>query len=53
MYNSDESDVAGVGIFNPGPEETKRIMDGDPGVVAGLFNYEVHPCRGVPGSTLP
>jgi diaminopimelate epimerase len=34
---SDETDVAGVGIFNAGPEETRKIMDGDPGVVAGLF----------------
>ena len=34
-------------------EETKEIMDGDPGVQAGLFVYEVHPCRGFPGDALP
>jgi hypothetical protein len=49
----DGSDVSGVGIFNLGPEETSKIMDEDPGVKAGLFVYEVHPCRGFPGSALP
>jgi len=49
----DDSEVAGIGIFSTGVEETKAIMDGDPGVQAGLFDYEVHPCRGFPGDRLP
>ena len=28
-------------------------MDDDPGVRAGVFEYELHPVRGFPGSTLP
>ena len=50
---SDETDVKGVGIFTTNVEETKRIMDEDPGVKAGIFTYEVHPCRSFPGATLP
>jgi hypothetical protein len=28
-------------------------MDGDPGVQAGVFVYDVHTCRGFPGDALP
>src|SRR5262245_42701903 len=38
----DGGDLKGIGIFNAGVEETKRIMDDDPGVKAGIFIYEVH-----------
>ena len=50
---SDGSDVSGIGIFNASVEETKKIMDEDPGVQAGVFVYELHPCRSFPGSSLP
>ena len=49
----DESDVSGVGIFNASLEEVTKIMDGDPGVQAGVFVYEVHVCRSFPGDSLP
>lgn len=49
---SDSSDVKGICIFNADANETKRIMDADPGVKAGLFIYEVHTCRGFPGDSL-
>jgi hypothetical protein len=49
----DEGDVAGVGIFNATVEDTKRIMDDDPGVQADVFVYEVHSCRSFPGDSLP
>jgi hypothetical protein len=49
----DGSEVSGVGIFNAGVEETRAIMDEDPGVRAGVFVYEVHPCRSFPGDSLP
>jgi hypothetical protein len=45
--------LAGVGIFAADADETRRIMDDDPGVQAGLFSYEVHLCRSFPGSALP
>ncbi len=49
----DGSDVAGLCIFNLSEEEARAVMDEDPGVKAGVFVYEVHPCRGFPGSCLP
>ena len=49
----DESDVAGIGIFNADLEQTKGILDGDPGVQAGIFSYDAHTCRGFPGDCLP
>lgn len=49
----DESDVAGIGIFTVGVDETRKIMDEDPGVKAGVLEYELHPCRSFPGDSLP
>ncbi len=50
---SDGSDVSGIGIFNAGVDEVKRIMDEDPGVKEGVFVYEIHACRSFPGDCLP
>ena len=50
---SDGSDLAGIGIFNANIEETKSIMEDDPGVKEGIFVYEAHPCRSFPGDCLP
>ncbi|MDD1719555.1 MAG: hypothetical protein LUQ25_05815 [Methanoregulaceae archaeon] len=50
---ADGSDLNGIGICNAGIERVKEIMDGDPGVKAGVFTYEVHPCRSFPGDCLP
>jgi hypothetical protein len=50
---SDEGYLAGICIFNATVEETKRIMDGDPCIVAGVLVYEVHRCRGFPADCLP
>lgn len=50
---SDDSEVAGIGIFNASVAEVKAIMDEDPGVKAGIFVYEIHPCRSFPGDSLP
>ncbi|VVB86791.1 Uncharacterised protein [uncultured archaeon] len=49
----DGSEIKGVGIFDASIEETKRIMDEDPGVKAEAFVYELHACRGFPGDCLP
>jgi hypothetical protein len=49
----DDTDVAGIGIFAADLDEARQIMDDDPGVRAGVFSYELHPCRSLPGSTLP
>jgi len=50
---SADNELAGVGIFAADPGRAARIMDEDPAVQAGLFSYEVHPCRSQPGSVLP
>ena len=49
----DGGPIVGVGIFNGAPEEIRSIMDGDPGVQAALFTYELHPTRSFPGDALP
>jgi len=48
-----ETGVNGLGIFNASIEETQKILDGDPAVQAGVFVYEIHPCRSFPGDSLP
>ena len=50
---TDSTEVAGIGVFAADPDETREIMDDDPGVRAGIFSYELHPVRGFPGATLP
>jgi hypothetical protein len=50
---ADGTEVNGIGIFNLDPDRTREVMDGDPGVQAGVFIYEVHPCRSFPGDALP
>jgi hypothetical protein len=47
------SEIEGIGIFNASVEEVKTLMDEDPGVKAGIYVYEIHPCRGFPGDSLP
>ncbi|MCL2516708.1 MAG: hypothetical protein FWD85_01545 [Microbacteriaceae bacterium] len=48
----DESDLAGIGVFNTTGDEASALMAADPGVQAGLFTFEVHACRGFPGDAL-
>jgi hypothetical protein len=48
----DDSDLRGVGIFARSLDQTREIMDGDPGVLAGVFVYEMHPVRSFPGDAL-
>jgi hypothetical protein len=50
---TEKGDVNGIGIFNTSIEETKKIMDDDPGVQAGIFVYDVYACRSFPGDSLP
>ena len=50
---ADGTNVTGVGVFAASPEDVDRIYSQDPAVKAGILNYEVHPTRAFPGSTLP
>lgn len=49
----DESSLCGIGIFDASADEVARIMDDDPGVRAGVFEYELHPTVSFPGDQLP
>jgi uncharacterized protein YndB with AHSA1/START domain len=49
---TDDSGVAGYGVFSADLDTTRRLMDDDPGVRAGIFTAELHPVRGFPGSSL-
>jgi len=50
--DKDESDVTGICIFSTALEETRKIMDEDPAVKAGIFTYEIHSIEGFPGDAL-
>jgi hypothetical protein len=49
----DGSEVSGIGVFDLDEDATREVMDGDPGVQAGIFVYEVHPTRSFTGDALP
>jgi hypothetical protein len=49
----DKGSVRGIGIFNASEDQVRGIMDDDPGVIAEIFVYEIHPCRSFPGDCLP
>ena len=48
----ESNDVKGIGISNADINETKKIMDEDPGVIAGIFVYGLYNCRSFPGDSL-
>jgi hypothetical protein len=49
---SDDSGLAGLGVFAGDTDRVTAILEGDPGVQAGIFRYELHPARGFPGAAL-
>ena len=49
----DDSEMAGIGIFDADAEQTKNIMDNDPAINAGVLVYEIHPTRSFPKDSLP
>ncbi|HME51184.1 MAG TPA: hypothetical protein VKM55_03125 [Candidatus Lokiarchaeia archaeon] len=50
---TDDSNLAGIGIFNATEDEVKAILEEDPAVKAGIFACEIHPCKSFPGDCLP
>jgi len=48
----DGTDVTGVCVFSTDLRQTRRIMNGDPAVKAGIFSYEAHVIEGFPGDAL-
>jgi hypothetical protein len=49
----DGTDIWAVRAFTGTVEDTTAIMNDDPGVAAGLFTFEVHPCRGFAADPMP
>lgn len=49
----DDSDYAGIGVFNCSVDAARRLMEDDPAVKAGVLTFEIHPSRGFPGDALP
>jgi hypothetical protein len=49
---NDSTDLRGLSIFSTNAEETRRIMDEDHAVRAGIFTYEIHSTRSFPGDSL-
>lgn len=45
---TDDSDTAGIGIFALDEAETRRVIESDPAVAAGVFVAEYHPVLGFP-----
>jgi hypothetical protein len=48
-----DDELSGICIFDTEPDEARAILSEDPGVVAGIFTFEVHACRAFPGHALP
>jgi len=49
----DDTDTAGVGIFNTDPAGVEHILRGDPAIQAGVLTYAIHPAWSFPGDSLP
>lgn len=48
----DEWEIEGLDIFNASIDETRRIMEEDPAVKAGVLTYEIHPVVTFTGDAL-
>ena len=49
----DDTTVCGFSVFDAPVDDVAKIMDDDPGVQVGVFEYELHPVRSFPNDALP
>lgn len=50
----DNSKLAAIAVYDStDKEEVKRLMDNDPAIMAGVFDYEIVTGLGLPGDQLP
>ncbi len=49
----DDTPLCGLYIFSTDVETVTAVMEDDPGVLSGVFVFEVHPIIGFPGDSLP
>ncbi len=50
---TDDSDIYGIAVVDATVQDAIALMDDDPAVASGVLTYQVHPCRGFPGVSLP
>ena len=50
---TEETSLSGLAIMNTSVAEAQKLMEEDPAIQAGIFAFEVHPCLGFPGDSLP
>ena len=50
--DEDSSGISGICILSVDTAKTRQIMDADPAVKEGIFTYDVHSVRGLPGDRL-
>ena len=48
----DHPEFGGLYIFNIDVDQTKKIMEDDPAVKAGVFQYEIYSGKSFPGDSL-
>lgn len=48
----DDPVMCGVAVFTTSVDETAAIMADDPGVLAGVFTYDIYASRSFPGDAL-
>jgi hypothetical protein len=48
----DEGEIEGLEVFNTSVGETRRVMEDDPAVRAGVLTCEIHPAVSFPGDAL-
>jgi hypothetical protein len=49
---SGEGDIRGLCIFSTGLAETKKILEADPAIGAGIFTFELYTSECFPGDSL-
>lgn len=47
-----DADISGIGVFERTADEVHEILQDDPGVQAGVFDYTLYTGRGFPGDAL-
>lgn len=49
----DDSNIAAIAVYNTTDKaEVKKLVDKDPAIQAGIFNYEIITALGLPGDNL-
>ena len=50
---TDGGTFVGMCVFTVGQDETRKLMEADPAIVAGILTFEIHTWKSFPGDGLP